>query len=314
MDGKLIVSSSPHVLDDDTTQRIMLDVVIALLPATIASIYYFGTNAAFIIFLSILTAVATEAGIQKWLGRPVTINDYSAVVTGLLLALNIPASAAWWMPVIGSFFAIAIVKQVFGGIGHNFMNPALAGRIFLTLSWTDRMTAWIAPGVDAVSTATPLAALKEAGGALPTSMPPLVNTILGNTGGSMGETSAILLILGGGYLVYKGVISWKIPGIYVGTVALLTLLYGGFDFTFMLYHIFSGGLMLGAIYMATDYASSPVTPKGRIYFAIGCGLLTSIIRFFGSYPEGVAFSILIMNVASPLIDRFTSPRVFGEVK
>lgn len=314
MDGKLIVSSSPHVLDDDTTQRIMLDVVIALLPATIASIYYFGTNAAFIIFLSILTAVATEAGIQKWLGRPVTINDYSAVVTGLLLALNIPASAAWWMPVIGSFFAIAIVKQVFGGIGHNFMNPALAGRIFLTLSWTDRMTAWIAPGVDAVSTATPLAALKEAGGALPTSMPPLVNTILGNTGGSMGETSAILLILGGAYLVYKGVISWKIPGIYVGTVALLTLLYGGFDFTFMLYHIFSGGLMLGAIYMATDYASSPVTPKGRIYFAIGCGLLTSIIRFFGSYPEGVAFSILIMNVASPLIDRFTSPRVFGEVK
>lgn len=194
------------------------------------------------------------------------------------------------------------------------MNPALAGRIFLTLSWTDRMTAWIAPGVDAVSTATPLAALKEAGGALPTSMPPLVNTILGNTGGSMGETSAILLILGGAYLVYKGVISWKIPGIYVGTVALLTLLYGGFDFTFMLYHIFSGGLMLGAIYMATDYASSPVTPKGRIYFAIGCGLLTSIIRFFGSYPEGVAFSILIMNVASPLIDRFTSPRVFGEVK
>lgn len=314
MDGKLIVSSSPHVLDDDTTQRIMLDVVIALLPATIASIYYFGTNAAFIIFLSILTAVATEAGIQKWLGRPVAINDYSAVVTGLLLALNIPASAAWWMPVIGSFFAIAIVKQVFGGIGHNFMNPALAGRIFLTLSWTDRMTAWIAPGVDAVSTATPLAALKEAGGALPTSMPPLVNTILGNTGGSMGETSAILLILGGAYLVYKGVISWKIPGIYVGTVALLTLLYGGFDFTFMLYHIFSGGLMLGAIYMATDYASSPVTPKGRIYFAIGCGLLTSIIRFFGSYPEGVAFSILIMNVASPLIDRFTSPRVFGEVK
>ncbi|SNS35530.1 electron transport complex protein RnfD [Anaerovirgula multivorans] len=314
MDEKLIVSSSPHILDDDTVKRIMLDVVIALLPATIASVYYFRTNAAIIILLAVLTAVVTEAGVQKWMGRPVTINDFSAVVTGLLLALNIPASAAWWMPVVGSFFAIAIVKQVFGGVGHNFMNPALAGRIFLTLSWTDRMTDWITPGVDAVTTATPLAVMKTAGGTVPTNLPPLVNTIIGNIGGSMGETSAILLILGGVYLIYKGVISWKIPGIYIGTVALLTLIYGGFDFTYMLYHVFSGGLMIGAIYMATDYASSPVTPKGRMYFAFGCGLLTSIIRLFGSYPEGVAFSILLMNVASPLIDRFTSPRVFGEVK
>lgn len=314
MDEKLIVSSSPHILDDDTVKRIMLDVVIALLPATIASIYYFRTNAAIIILLAVLTAIVTEAGVQKWMGRPVTINDFSAVVTGLLLALNLPASAAWWMPVVGSFFAIAIVKQIFGGVGHNFMNPALAGRIFLTLSWTDRMTDWITPGVDAVTTATPLAVMKAAGGIVPTNLPPLANTIIGNIGGSMGETSAILLILGGVYLIYKGVISWKIPGIYIGTVALLTLIYGGFDFTYMLYHVFSGGLMIGAIYMATDYASSPVTPRGRIYFAFGCGLLTSIIRLFGSYPEGVAFSILLMNVASPLIDRFTSPRVFGEVK
>ncbi|AKL95082.1 electron transport complex RnfABCDGE type D subunit [Clostridium aceticum] len=314
MDEKLIVSSSPHILDDDTAQRIMLDVVIALLPATIAAIYYFRTNAAMLILLSVLTAVVTEAGIQKWLGRPITINDFSAVVTGLLLALNIPASAPWWMPIVGSFFAIAIVKQVFGGIGHNFMNPALAGRIFLTLSWTDRMTAWITPGVDAVSTATPLALIKEAGGIVPASAPPLVNTIIGNTGGSMGETSAILLLLGGAYLIYKGVISWKIPGIYIGTVGVLTLVFGGFDATYMLYHVFSGGLMLGAIYMATDYASSPVTPRGRMIFAFGCGLLTSIIRLYGAYPEGVAFSILLMNVASPLIDRYTSPRVFGEVK
>ncbi|AOY76843.1 RnfABCDGE type electron transport complex subunit D [Clostridium formicaceticum] len=314
MDEKLIVSSSPHILDDDTAQRIMLDVVIALLPATIAAIYYFRANAAILVLLSVLTAVVTEAGVQKWLGRPVTINDFSAVVTGLLLALNIPASAPWWMPVVGSFFAIAIVKQVFGGVGHNFMNPALAGRIFLTLSWTDRMTAWITPGVDAVSTATPLAIIKEAGGTLPNNLPSLFNTIIGNTGGSMGETSALLLLLGGVYLIYKGVISWKIPGIYIGTVGVLTLVFGGFDATYMLYHVFSGGLMLGAIYMATDYASSPVTPRGRIIFAFGCGLLTSLIRLYGAYPEGVAFSILLMNVASPLIDRYTSPRVFGEVK
>ncbi|SDK58698.1 RnfABCDGE type electron transport complex subunit D [Natronincola ferrireducens] len=314
MDEKLIVSSSPHILDDDTTERIMLDVVIALLPATVAAIYYFKTNAAILILLAVLTAVVTEAGVQKWMGRPVTINDFSAVVTGLLLALNIPASAAWWMPVIGSFFAIAIVKQAFGGIGHNFMNPALAGRIFLTLSWTDRMTDWITPGVDAMTTATPLALIKATGNTVPANVPPLFNTIIGNTSGSMGETSAILLILGGIYLVYKGVISWKVPGIYVGTVAIFTLLFGNFDITYMLYHVFSGGLMIGAIYMATDYSSSPVTPKGRMYFAFGCGLLTALIRLYGAYPEGVAFSILLMNVASPLIDRYTTPRVFGEVK
>ena len=314
MDEKLIVSSSPHILDDDTTQRIMLDVVIALLPATIAAVYYFKTNAAILILLSVLTAVITEAGIQKWMGRPVTINDFSAVVTGLLLALNIPASAAWWMPVVGSFFAIAIVKQIFGGVGHNFMNPALAARIFLMLSWTDRMTDWVAPGVDALSTATPLGVIKEAGNVVPTNAPSLFDAFIGNIGGSMGETSVILLLLGGVYLIYKGVISWKVPGIYIGTVAVLSLVYGGFDMTYMLYHVFSGGLMIGAIYMATDYASSPVTPKGRMIFAFGCGVLTSIIRFFGSYPEGVAFSILLMNVAAPFIDRYTSPRVFGEVK
>ncbi|MCC5911598.1 MAG: RnfABCDGE type electron transport complex subunit D [Clostridiaceae bacterium] len=314
MDDKLIVSSSPHILDDDTTQRIMLDVAIALLPATIAAIFYFKGSAATLILLAVLTAVATEALVQKIMGRPVTINDFSAVVTGLLLGLNIPGSAAWWMPVVGSFVAIAIVKQIFGGVGHNFMNPALAGRIFLTLSWTDRMTAWITPGVDAVSTATPLAALKEAGASVPANVPSLMDTIIGNTGGSLGETSAILLILGGIYLVWRGVISAKVPGIYIGTVAVLTLLYSGFDIQYMLYHVFSGGLMIGAIYMATDYASSPVTPKGRMYFAFGCGLLTTLIRLFGAYPEGVAFSILLMNVASPLIDRYTSPRVFGEVK
>lgn len=313
MDEKLIVSSSPHVLDDDTTQRIMLDVVIALLPATVAAVYYFRTNAAIIILLSVLTAVVSEYVYQKVTKQPVTINDLSAVVTGLLLAFNIPASAPWWMPVIGSLFAIIVVKQFYGGIGHNFMNPALAARIFLMLSWTERMTAWVAPGVDAVTTATPLSFVKSAT-EVPSNAPKLIDMLFGNTGGSLGETSALLLILGGIYLVYKGVISVQVPAIYIGTVAAITLAFGQFDIYFMMYHLLAGGLMLGAIYMATDYASGSVTPKGRIIFALGCGLLTSIFRLYGAYPEGVGFSILLMNIVAPLIDRYTSPRVFGEVK
>lgn len=313
MDEKLIVSSSPHVLDDDTTQRIMLDVVIALLPATVAAVYYFRINAAIIILLSVLTAVVSEYVYQKVTKQPVTINDLSAVVTGLLLAFNIPASAPWWMPVIGSIFAIIVVKQFYGGIGHNFMNPALAARIFLMLSWTERMTAWVAPGVDAVTTATPLSFVKSAT-EVPSNAPKLIDMLFGNTGGSLGETSALLLILGGIYLVYKGVISVQVPAIYIGTVAAITLAFGQFDIYFMMYHLLAGGLMLGAIYMATDYASGPVTPKGRIIFALGCGILTSIFRLYGAYPEGVGFSILLMNIVAPLIDRYTSPRVFGEVK
>ncbi|MDR5657878.1 RnfABCDGE type electron transport complex subunit D [Serpentinicella sp. ANB-PHB4] len=313
MDEKLIVTSSPHFRDDSTVHKIMLDVIIALLPATLAGIYYFGMNAARVLFLAVITAVITEAVIQKLLKRPVTINDMSAALTGLLLGLNLAPSVPWWIPVVGSAFAIALVKQLFGGIGHNFMNPALAARIFLTISWTGNMTDWRAPGVDAVSTATPLSFVKGAT-EVPNAAPSLFDAFVGNIGGSLGETSAILLILGGVYLVYRGVISAKIPLIYVGTVAAATLVYGGFDLYFMAYHVFSGGLMIGAIYMATDYASGAITPRGRIIFAFGCGVLTSIIRLFGGYPEGVGFSILLMNVAAPLIDKYTSPRVFGEVK
>lgn len=313
MDEKLIVSSSPHILDDDTTQRIMLDVIIALLPATIAAIYYFKINAAIVILLSVLTAVISEAVFQKIMKQPITINDLSAVVTGLLLAFNMPASAPWWMPVLGSIFAIVVVKQFFGGIGHNFMNPALTARIMLMISYTGRMTSWVAPGVDAVSTATPLSFVKGVA-EVPSNAPKLIDMLFGNIGGSLGETSAILLILGGIYLVYRGIISIQIPAIYIGTVAVATLLFGGFDAYFMMYHLLAGGLMLGAIYMATDYASAPVTPKGRIIFAFGCGILTSVFRLYGGYPEGVGFSILLMNIVAPLIEKYTGPRVFGEVK
>ena len=313
MDEKLIVSSSPHILDNDTTRNIMLDVIIALLPATVAALYYFKTNAAIIILLSVLSAVVSEAVYQKATNQPVTINDLSAVVTGLLLAFNLPASAPWWMPIFGSAFAIIIVKQFFGGVGQNFMNPALAARIFLMISYTGRMTSWVSPGVDAMSTATPLDFVKGVNH-VPSGAPKLVDMLFGNTGGSLGETSAILLILGGIYLVYRGVISIKIPAIYISTVAIATLLFGNFDINFMMYHLLAGGLMLGAFFMATDYASAPITPKGRIIFALGCGILTSVFRLYGGYPEGVGFSILLMNIASPLIEKYTKPRVFGEVK
>jgi len=313
MEGKLFVSSSPHIRDENTIQKVMLDVIIALLPATVGALYYFGMNGAKVIILAVLSAIASEAIFQKISKKPITINDLSAVVTGLLLAFNIPASAPWWMPVLGSIIAIIVVKQFFGGIGHNFMNPALAARIMLMISYTGRMTSWVKPGIDAVSTATPLSFVKNVT-EVPGNAPKLVDMLFGNIGGSLGETSAILLILGGIYLVYRGIISVQVPAIYIGTVAAITLVFGQFDIYFMMYHLLAGGLMLGAIYMATDYASSPVTPRGRMFFALGCGILTSIFRLYGGYPEGVGFSIILMNIASPLIEKYTSPRVFGEVK
>ncbi|MDI9476783.1 MAG: RnfABCDGE type electron transport complex subunit D [Natronincolaceae bacterium] len=313
MEERLFVSSSPHIRDENTIQKMMLDVVIALLPATLGALYYFRINGAKIILLSVLTAVASEAVFQKLRKQPITINDLSAVVTGLLLAFNIPASAPWWIPVLGAVFAIVVVKQFFGGIGHNFMNPALAARIMLMISYTGHMTSWVKPGADAVSTATPLSFVKGLT-EVPGKAPKLFDMFMGNTGGCLGETSAILLILGGIYLVYRGIISIQVPAIYIATVAVFTLIFGQFDVYFMVYHLLAGGLMLGAIYMATDYASAPVTPKGRIIFALGCGILTSVFRLYGGYPEGVGFSILLMNIAAPLIEKYTSPRVFGEVR
>lgn len=312
MDKILIGSSSPHIRSNETTRKIMLDVIIALMPAALGGIYFFRFNALKIIIISVVSAVLAEYLVQKFRKQKVTISDLSAVVTGLLLAFNLPSTAPWWIPVIGSVFAIAIVKQAFGGLGHNFMNPALAARAMLVASWPVIMTgSWVSPGVDAIATATPLAIIK---GNLE-----LTNTLkdlfVGNVAGCIGETSALLLIIGGLYLLYRKVIQWRIPVVYIASVAAVMLVAGkGFDG--MLIQLCAGGLMLGAFFMATDYSSSPVSPKGQIIYAIGCGLITSIIRLYGGYPEGVSYSILLMNLVAPLIDKYTRPKVFGvsEVK
>ncbi|MCQ1528482.1 RnfABCDGE type electron transport complex subunit D [Lutispora thermophila] len=322
------VTSSPHIRSGETTQRIMLDVIIALMPALFAGVFYFGIRALIVALIAVVFAVGTEVVMQKVLKRPVTVNDLSAVVTGLLLAFNVPSTAPWWLVAIGSIFAIAVVKHCFGGLGHNFMNPALAARALLLASWPVRMTssAFLAPGADAVSTATPLALIKggmsfvngapvaAAGEVAGQALPSIWNLFIGNVGGCIGETSALALLIGGLYLVYRGVISIRIPGVYIGTVAVLSFILGGFNPYYPIYHVFAGGLFLGAFFMATDYASSPMTAKGQIAMGIGAGVLTVLIRFFGAYPEGVSYSILLMNVATPLIDRFTMPKKFGEVK
>ncbi len=323
MENRLFGSSSPHIRSDETTSTIMRDVLIALLPATLASIYFFRLSALILITVSILGAVVAEFVSQKIMKRKTTIGDLSAIVTGLLVAMNIPAAAPWWIALIGSAFAIIICKQMFGGIGNNFINPALAARAFLLASWPVIMTTWTSPGPDAVTTATPLAILKPGGEAASQALPSLFNAFVGNIGGSLGETSALLLIIGAIYLFARGIINWRTPFTYIATVAIITGIYAatGLDanapavgLEFVMYQMVSGGLMIGAFFMATDYSSSPITPKGQIIFGIGCGLITSIIRLYGGYPEGVSYSILLMNVATPLIDKYTSPKVFGEVK
>jgi len=311
MENRLFVSSSPHIRSSETTQRIMRDVTIALLPAAAYGVYNFGLRALVVLVLSVVSAIAAEAMCQKIRKQTLTINDYSAIVTGLLLGMNLPSEVPYWIPVVGSFFAIAIVKQAFGGLGHNFINPALAARAMLVASWPVQMTTWTPVTPDAVSSATALGIIKEG---LDVPLPSLFDLFIGKMGGCIGETSALLLLLGAAYLLYRGVISIKIPGIYVGTFTLLTLLITGFDVQLTLVHILSGGLILGAFFMATDYASSPITPKGQIIYAVGMGLLTVVIRFYGGYPEGVSYSILLMNVAAPLIDKYTKPRVFGGAK
>ena len=258
---------------------------------------------------AIISAVFFEWLYEKITKKPVTINDLSAVVTGLLLAMNLPASAPVWVAIVGSAFAIIFAKQLFGGLGQNFINPALAGRAFLLASYPTEMTTWVVPNglaADAATYATPLAQLKN--GALDASLKQLV---IGQVGGTIGETCAIALIIGGIYLLYKHVISWKIPVIYIATVFILFAVIGRHGMRMPLQEIFAGGVMLGGIFMATDYASSPVTPKGQVIFAVGAGLLTYLIRTFGGYPEGVSYSILIMNCCVPLIERFTEPTIFG---
>jgi electron transport complex protein RnfD len=306
METKLIGSSSPHIRGDETTQSLMLDVIIALVPALAASVFYFGFNAVVLILASVISAVVTEYLCQKFMNRPITITDLSAVVTGLLLAFNLPAEAPWWIAVVGAAFAIAIVKQIFGGLGFNFLNPALAARAFLVASWSTHMTGgMIDPVTDAVSSATPLSILKgTASGQLPT----LWDMFIGRIPGVIGETSSILLLIGGIYLIYRGTIKWIIPVFYIGTVAVIALIT---DASTLPYHILGGGLILGAFFMATDYATSPITDKGKVIFAVGAGLLTMLIRKVGGYPEGVSYSILLMNILTPMIDKYVRPHVFG---
>jgi len=323
MEHKLNLSSSPHIRSNDNTSTIMRDVVIALTPAAIFGIYIFGLNALWVIMATVVTSIVTEALIQKLRGRPVSINDWSAVVTGLLLAMNLPAfemkpwEFQFYLPIIGAVFAIAIAKHAFGGLGHNFINPALAARAFLMSGWMGRMTGYTVPKLHTISQATPLNVIKQAiadgGNGLDAvkETASIGDMFFGQIGGVIGETSAILLLLGGLYLIFRGVISYRIPVFYIGTVALLSFFLYGFDLELVLYLLLGGGLMLGAFFMATDYSSSPINPKGQIIFAVGCGLLTVIIRRFGGYPEGVSYSILLMNVAAPLIEKYSSPKVFG---
>lgn len=316
----LWVSSSPHVRAPQSTATIMRDVVIALLPAVIAGIVLFGFQALLLVCLSVAAAIVTEVAIQKLLKKSVTVNDWSAVVTGLLVAMNIPASAPWWLPVVGSAFAIAIVKQAFGGLGQNFMNPALAARAFLLASFPVRMTAWtptqFMQGVDATTYATPLVNLAsvQAGEAAATVDGAYIfDLFIGNTGGCIGEVCKAALLLGGIYLLMRRVITWRIPMIYMGTVLVFSFLMLPSEPLYAVAQVLSGGLFLGAFFMATDYTTSPVSTWGQVVYAVGCGVLTCVIRFFGGYPEGVSYSILLMNVAAPLIDKAFRPRRYGEV-
>ena len=302
------VSLAPYLRSKSTTQKMMLDVIIAMLPALAASIYFFGMNALMLTVVSVISCVVAEVFMQKLFKKKVTVSDLSAVITGILLAFNLPASAPWWMPVFGGFFAICIVKQIFGGIGSNFMNPALAARAAIMASWPGLITNYVGP--DGVASATPLQLMKAG---TTGELPSLMDMAIGNIGGVIGETCSILLVLGGIYLIVKKVIDWKIPCLYILTTTVLLAAFG-VDISLLPYHILGGGLILGAFFMATDFVTCPVTPNGRIIFAIGCGIITAIIRVYGGMAEGVSYAIILMNTATPLIESLTTPKIFGEVK
>ncbi len=320
MANKLIVSPSPHVQSTQSTASIMRDVVIALLPALVVSVVVFGVSVLFVTALSILSCVLFEYLIQKFVVKGgCTINNWSAVVTGLLLAFNLPASIPWWIVVIGAFVAIGVAKMTFGGLGKNPFNPALVGRVFLLIAYPVQMTSFPVvenPALDALSGATPLAAVKldtVAAGTLP-----MTDLLLGNMPGSLGEVAALALLAGFVYLLVRKVITWHIPVTVLATMAVfafvVALTKGGdaaLLWQFPLFHVLAGGAMLGAIFMATDYATSPMTVKGQVIFAVGIGLITMCIRLWGAYPEGMSFAILIMYAVVPLLKKYIKPKRFG---
>lgn len=325
----LSVSSSPHVRSEDNVRGIMLDVIIALMPALVWSIYIFGFRALSVTVISIVACIISEAAFQKIVRRPVAVGDLSAVVTGLLLAFSLPVTVPLWLPAVGGVFSIVIAKQMFGGIGKNVVNPAAAGRVFLFLSYAGHLSRYISVGqdlikapaldisidyskyADAFSSATPLYALKQ--GQLPDVK--AFDMLLGNMQGCIGEVSALLLIAGGLYLMFRRVITWHIPVSFMGTVALLTFLFpkSAFNTEYVVAQLLTGGLVIGAIFMATDYTTCPMTTTGRLIYGAGCGALTVFIRYFGSYPEGVSFAIMIMNLLAWYIDKLTKPVRFGGV-
>lgn len=308
---KLIVSTSPHIKSPVTTQNIMLDVLIALAPATVMAVVLFGLRALLIIGVCVVTAVVSELLFNIINKRKQTVLDLSATVTGLLLALNLPLTATVWQCIVGSIFAIIVVKCLFGGLGHNFANPAITARIFLLLSFSTTIAGGTSPQlVDVVASATPLAAIKD--GATH-QLPSLLHMLIGLRGGAIGEVCSIALIVGYIYLVAKKVIHFETPLIFVATVFLLSWLIKG-DITIALYQVLGGGLLLGAIFMATDYVTTPINRVGKMVFALGCGIITVLIRFYGNYPEGVSFSILLMNILSPYIEKLCKKKAFGGAK
>ncbi len=339
MKQPFLISPAPHLKDTDSIRKIMFWVIISLMPAGFGAIYFFGIRALWIIVVSIISAIITELLCQISMKRPIRIHDGSAIITGLLLAYNLPAEVPLWLPAIGSFVAILIGKMVFGGIGYNPMNPALIGRAFLTASWPTHMTVFqtlprygTLSGIDSITRATPLNVFSEARNILlhtsdytTEQVTQATQTIselysahsdlfIGQIGGCIGETSVVFLLVGAVFLMYKRIIGWKIPFTYLGMVAILTYVFGGTEGLLTgdpIFHLFSGGLILGAFFMATDMVTTPVTFKGRLLFGTGCGIITVIIRLWGGYPEGVSYSILLMNLTTPLLDKYTRPKIFG---
>lgn len=305
MDSRLTVSVSPHIRSSITTKKIMLDVVIALLPAALAGVIIFGLSALWVLLTCVATCVLSEYIFNLIIKKDQTIGDFSAVVTGILLGLNIPANTPLWQAAVGSVFAIIVVKCIFGGIGCNVVNPAITARVFMLIAFSNLNKAAFPVFADAVTSATPLPQIADG------NSQSVLNLFLGNIGGAIGETCKLALLIGGIYLICRRVITWHIPVCFIGTVFVLSLLLNGFDFYTAVCLTLSGGLFIGAFFMATDYVTSPSTKSGKIIFGIGCGLITVLIRSCRTYPEGVSFAILIMNILNPYIESLTRRKLFG---